>query len=200
MKEIDIRWQKLKSGDEKALGALYETYIDALYQYGIAFIYNEELVQDCIQDLFIHLWDKRENLNIPNDGKSYLIVSLRNRILNSIKKSKKTSLSNIDDNFMKDVEISIDEKIIAAEHTKEELAKLNKELSELSARQKEIIYLKFNKGLDYDQIAEILDINYQSARNLVHRTLMVLRKNMLILFLFYCLIYEYNKYSFWSYI
>jgi len=58
----------------------------------------------------------------------------------------------------------------------------------LSSRQQEILYLKFHSEMDYDQIIEIMGLNYQSARNLVTRALEALRKSMtsvlVLIFLF----------------
>jgi RNA polymerase sigma-70 factor (ECF subfamily) len=55
-------------------------------------------------------------------------------------------------------------------------------IGKLSSRQQEILYLKFYSEMDYDQIIEIMDLNYQSARNLVTRALDALRKSMISLF------------------
>jgi RNA polymerase sigma factor (sigma-70 family) len=56
------------------------------------------------------------------------------------------------------------------------VAFLNKLLNDLPGRQKEALYLRYHQGLTVDQIAEILDVNYQSANNLLHRALLHLRK------------------------
>jgi hypothetical protein len=45
------------------------------------------------------------------------------------------------------------------------------------------LYLKFHSEMDYDQIIEIMGLNYQSARNLVTRALEALRKSMIFIFL-----------------
>ena len=49
-------------------------------------------------------------------------------------------------------------------------------MTSLSPRQREIIYLKFYNNLDYDELAEILDINYQSVVNHIHKAMLKLRK------------------------
>jgi RNA polymerase sigma-70 factor (ECF subfamily) len=54
---------------------------------------------------------------------------------------------------------------------------------QLSGRQKEIIYLKFYNELEYDAICEIMEISYQSARNLMTRTLKAMKKIVGLLFI-----------------
>ena len=46
----------------------------------------------------------------------------------------------------------------------------------LPSRQQEILYLRFVRELDYVEIGEILGINYQSAKNLLSRSLAKIRK------------------------
>ena len=48
---------------------------------------------------------------------------------------------------------------------------------------KEVLYLKYFADMDYAQIGEIMDLNYQSARNLSHRALEALRQILLIAFI-----------------
>ena len=54
--------------------------------------------------------------------------------------------------------------------------KLEKAIKLLSSRQKEAIYLRFIRDLSYEEIGEVLGINYQSSKNLVSRTLIKLRE------------------------
>jgi RNA polymerase sigma factor (sigma-70 family) len=68
---------------------------------------------------------------------------------------------------------------------------LNHLINDLPSRQKEALYLRYTQELTVDQIADTLDINYQSANNLLHRALLSLRKEwkgnilfILVLFLF----------------
>src|SRR5690625_7520840 len=45
----------------------------------------------------------------------------------------------------------------------------------LPERQKEVLFLKYYNGMSYDEIEEILAINYQSIRNHIYRALQKLR-------------------------
>ncbi len=58
------------------------------------------------------------------------------------------------------------------EHTEIILRALNK----LPPRQKEIIYLKIYKGLNYEEISEVMSINYQVVRNLLCQALKTFKK------------------------
>ena len=62
-----------------------------------------------------------------------------------------------------------------------EQQKLDAALSRIIDRHREIIHMKYYQQLEYEEIAQIMDLNYQSARNLVNRALIALRKEMLLI-------------------
>ncbi|MCD8179056.1 MAG: sigma-70 region 4 domain-containing protein [Tannerellaceae bacterium] len=68
--------------------------------------------------------------------------------------------------------------MIDAEHNRTQTELIQKILSHLTPRQKEIIYYKFIQELEYDQICELMDLNYQSARNLLQRSLKKIKEHI----------------------
>jgi RNA polymerase sigma-70 factor (ECF subfamily) len=80
--------------------------------------------------------------------------------------------------------------LIHQQESDEKKQRVIKALEGLSHRQKEIIYLKYYQNLSYEEVSEIMNINYQVARNLLYQAIKSL-KNMLAgpleLFLFFLL-------------
>jgi RNA polymerase sigma factor (sigma-70 family) len=173
-------WDKFKGGDVQSLEQIYEENINNLYNYGKSICQNEALVADQIQDLFVYLWENKSNLSTPISVKGYLLKSLKNRIIDHYRKSNRFNISD-DLSNIKATTLSQEDEIIAFETTYSNQNKLKKAIEKLSTKQKEIIYLKYTKNLPYEEIADLLDINYQSVRNLVHRAMIELRKEMLLL-------------------
>ena len=175
------QWKSLKAGDINALEALYQQHVDTLYHYGMLLCHESDKVKDCIHDLFVYVWHFRDRLNIPDSSKAYLMVSLRRRIFD---KGTKMNSSTVDLDSVGDPGLLADsheEKWIHLEDESARQSQLEKALKNLSDRQREIIYMKYYQQLDYDEIGRIMEINYQSARNLVTRALTVLRKEMTII-------------------
>ena len=174
-------WESFKEGDINALQALYKYYVDLLYSYGMALCADSDRVKDCIHDLFISLWDSRKNFAMPNSGKAYLMVSLRRRIFDKGSKidSLTVDLDEMEENKVTDTDH--ESRWIESQETDSQNLKLVSALSRLSDRQREIIHMKYYQQLDYDEIGRIMDLNYQSARNLVNRALTALRKEMLLI-------------------
>lgn len=173
-------WNKLRSGDAKALETIYLTYFDELYRYGRNYTADLNTLEDCLQEMFVDLWNRRERLSETDAIKPYLLVTLKRRIFQAIKKSRKTSQLETNE-IQFDAELAIDQIIINKELHTEQSEALKKAYEHLSARQKEILYLKYYSDLAYDEISEIMDLNYQSARNLVSRALQKLSKHLLMI-------------------
>ncbi|MEO8240015.1 MAG: sigma-70 family RNA polymerase sigma factor [Flavobacterium sp.] len=169
-------WNKLKAGDEKSFSLLFEKYYGDLINYGNSFSPFAEKVQDCVQDVFADVWLYRESLQEPTVVKAYLLSSVRKRIARLYERDhifkKITTTDSIEFLF----DFSVEHELIDDEATAERVLYLNKLLNDLPGRQKEALFLRYNQGLTVEQIAEMLDVNYQSASNLLHRGLLTLRK------------------------
>ena len=100
--------------------------------------------------------------------------SLRNSIFNVFNKGNlhDTYISNINYEF----DLSVEEKLIETEDETSQKHTVAHLLNTLSPRQREIIYYRFFEGLDYSAICELIGLNYQSAYNLLQRSLSRLRE------------------------
>ena len=171
-------WEKLKHGDQEALKQIYNSQIENLLQYGQRFCRDRETVEDCLHDLFIYIWNNREGLSSTDSIQRYLMVALRRRVIQHLK-GQPGELS--DKNLSFRCDLSIEEKWIQEEQSEEVENSLQAAFTHLSDRQKEAIYLKYYQQMSYEAICEIMDLNYQSARNLIFNGLKALRQVMTIL-------------------
>jgi len=179
-----ILWNKLRLGDEEAFSSLFERYYSTLVNYGKTLMTGEDRVKDCVQDVFVDIWSYRYKLNEAIVVKAYLLSSLRKRIARLHNREHIFSnIKNIDSSdFLFD--FSIEDRLIADETTAKKVEQLNKSINQLSDRQKEAIYLRYHHGLTVDQVADVLNLNYQSTKNLLHRAILKLRKDFPISALF----------------
>jgi RNA polymerase sigma-70 factor (ECF subfamily) len=172
-----LLWQALKNGQKSALESIYNREADVLYNYGLRLTADTSLILDCIQDLFIEIWNKRESIGMTDNIRPYLITSIRRKIIHTIKKKGKTSGEVIEDlDFRTDD--SIESEIIQEETTSENKKRLNQAMSSLSSRQREAIYHKFFNERSYEEICIIMDINYQSVRNLISQGMKKMKEFM----------------------
>lgn len=168
-------WKRFLDGDESVLSDIYNDQYARLYAYGIKFVTDKELVKDCIQDLFVKIFCNRKQLKETKNLNTYLIRALKNKLYDAL--SAHVEMYDIDDIYF---DLSADDAFLSLySETDEELAqkqKLKSALEQLSSRQREAIYLKFIQNIDYGELGDLLDINYQSAKNLVSRAIIKLRE------------------------
>ncbi len=175
---MQISWDKLKNSDEQEWKNLFRKHAEFLYAYGMKFAHNEDLVKDIIQELFITIYEKRNTLSEPASMRAYLCMSLRNRLINEFKKEQAVSLEESDYSFT----LYIDDD--NADEEEKQYKKIQNLLNKLTSRQREVVYLKYFKGLSNEEIALTLGINKQSVANLLSEAIRQMKKDAsFILFL-----------------
>jgi RNA polymerase sigma factor (sigma-70 family) len=120
----DVLLQRLQNGDEKALGALMKLFYAPMYNYACRFSQDEQLVKDCIQEVFISLWQRRDSATAISSPKYYLLRAVKNKIVKAIGKNAKTINSGSLDNYDFKVEFSTEYMLIEKQVSAENAARL----------------------------------------------------------------------------
>jgi RNA polymerase sigma factor (sigma-70 family) len=167
--------KRLQQGDQAALASLMRIYYDNLYHYASRFTRDHGLIKDCIQEVFISLWQRRETVGTIISPRNYLLRAIKNKTLKALHKNVNEAGSSGIEEYEFLYEFSIETITLDKQIAEEKSEKLRKTLGQLSKRQKEIIYLKYYQHLDHGQIAEIMNITRQSVYNLLHEAIQKLR-------------------------
>ncbi|MFL9485117.1 RNA polymerase sigma factor [Chitinophagaceae bacterium LWZ2-11] len=172
----DIRlWELCRAGDKEAFEQLFKFYYRFLYHYGLKHTSNQVLLEDCVQELFVELWEKAPATEIQS-FRAYLFQSFRFRLYRQIQKSdqyNKVKEAGDDGSLFTG---SVETLIIKKEEGDERAKQLQTAISQLSKRQQEIIYLRFYNDLEYEEICAIMQISYQVSRNLLYQAIKALKK------------------------
>jgi len=169
---MQISWKKLKDCDEQEWKNLFRQHAEFLYAYGMKFARDEDLVKDTIQELFITIYEKRNSLSEPEYMRAYLCSGLRNRLINALKKDLMISIDDVDYSFT----LYIDDE--SADEEEKQYKKIQDLLNKLTNRQREVVYLKYFKGLSNEEIAYTLGINKQSVANLLSEAIRQMKKDI----------------------
>ncbi|RIH64896.1 sigma-70 family RNA polymerase sigma factor [Mariniphaga sediminis] len=177
MEQIELSyWVRFKRGDQEALGIIFQTYFNEMYYYGMKIIPMPDLVKDVIQEMFVHLWERRKQIGEVTKVKPYLLVTLRNELIH---RTKNNRFSEMEKALKTEAfTLGAEDFIIGEENSKELNKRLVDSLNQLSERQREVIMLRFFHNFGFDELAEILDMNVQSVRNLLFRALEKIRKDL----------------------
>lgn len=169
-------WDAFRHGEQGALELIYRQYSLVLYRYGYRFVNNSAILEDILQDFFIYLIDHRFNLGKTTSVRFYLVKSFRRFLFRKLKISLRQKETLLSDNLNFNLEFSAGFISDEQEDSKEKRKKLRDAFGQLTRQQREAIYLRFYVGLDYQEIAEIMEIKYQSSRTLVYLALKSLRE------------------------
>ena len=183
----EIIWGQFKSGDTSAFEWIFDHYFPQLFSYAHTISNDTELNEEEIQDLFVHLWEKREKLGNTDSIKLYLFKAIRRKLIKAINRQKSLSFTDYTNNKSLKID-SYETDLIKSEAISLKKQSISREIDNLSQRQREAIYLKYYQNKSNQEIAEILSITIESTYKLVHYALKSLKFNLekisLLLFLF----------------
>jgi RNA polymerase sigma factor (sigma-70 family) len=177
-----LLWSRFKTGDRNAFATLYQRHAIPLIAYGIKLCPDRDHLKDQIQELFVELWNSRNNLADTDSVKFYLFKALRYKLIRLEKRQEAKMhavrlAADISGDLMED---SAETAMMNRETHESHMALLRRAIKGLTRREQEVIQLRFYQGFSNDQIAELMSMNYQSASNLLYRALCRLKDTIKI--------------------
>lgn len=170
-----LMWRRFLKGDNQVLSLIFLQHYNAIFDYGCRFTVDKGLVKDCIQEVFCTLIQTRKHLSETDNVRLYLLTSLKRRIIRVLKNSNNPSHLLTEEDYPFDLHWSENMNDQLLELDEEKRLLLSEAMQSLTERQKEAIHLRFNRGLGYEEISVLLNVNYQSSRALIHRAIDKLR-------------------------
>ncbi|HTN08003.1 RNA polymerase sigma-70 factor [Agriterribacter sp.] len=167
--------QSLKSGDQSAFNALYELYAASLTGYAASRVASLEEARDIIHDLFVYIWDERENIAITTSFKSFLFAAVRYRIIDHIRKNiTRREYAEMTQRLTNDFINNAEDELTAKNLNQTiELA-----VNNLPLRTKEIYRLSRHHQLAVKEIACQLHLSEQTVKNQLTTALSYLRASL----------------------
>ena len=166
----DPLWESFKAGNYAAFEKIFRVHYSFLLNYGLRFNPDDDEVKDCIQILFLNIWERKEYLGISDSIRNYLMASLRRLILKRLKmNSVFVELTHEDPEFQ--IELSPESQMIYDQTVTENRNMLNGAIQSLPDRQKEALYLKFYNDHSFADIAVIMNISTRAVYKLIYKAL-----------------------------
>jgi RNA polymerase sigma factor (sigma-70 family) len=176
----DAIWKLFREGQESAFDSIYNAYFPKLFNYGVRISQDRDLVKDCIQNLFVEIWQKKERLGEVKSVKYYLYKSLRRKLVKELMNQQKyRTEQDVEENYTFEVTFSHEFLLISNQINKENVDRLLNAFQFLTQRQKEAVFLRFYENMEYEQIAVILSLKeVKYARTLIYRAIDVLKSSI----------------------
>ncbi|GGH28562.1 sigma-70 family RNA polymerase sigma factor [Sphingobacterium alkalisoli] len=175
---------RMAAGDSLAFDAIYTRYWEHAFSAAYKRLKDLELARDIVQDIFLQLWLRREELIIDNLG-AYLYIAVRNRVFKCMDRAQRfTPLPELFDQLFAARDQS-DAEIIR----KEFLLYYEALVATLSPSQQEIFRMRYHDDLSTLEIADRLSITRKTVQNQLGKSVAQLRQSLGMLILIYLLKY-----------
>lgn len=169
-------WYCCQQDDIRAYSELFDRYAKSLYRQAIAYVHNEMDAEELVMDLMLNLWEKRGHLkaHAGNNVKAYLMLSMRNRIINHLQK-------NIPD--MSSIDLLEEDRLVDSRQadygiiSRDMEAIYESEVDKLSPQRQKVFRLSREKNLSYAEIAAELNLSVNTVENYMVSALNTLREN-----------------------
>ena len=168
---------------------LFHSHFKMLVNFANTFLYDEDNAKEIVQDVFIRLWQKKDEMDTQKSVKSYLFTSVRNRSLNYIRDHKKFQNEYLDIEQALDNEFAIE---IAEDNNLEE--KIEAALQKLPPKCRKIFEMSRFEEKKYRVIAEELEISQKTVEAQMSKALKILRLELKDFMVLFILIYGFGKY------
>lgn len=163
-------WLAYRNGDNEALGVIAERYYGALRRYGMKFLVGESVVQDCIQDLFLDLWQNRERISQTPSVKYYLFKAIRHSILAHMRYQQRfTKEESMDWDTSLPENFNAESLLIEQETLNGLVTRMHAQMEALPKREREALFLRYYENMSVADISGVMGVNRQSVSNFLQK-------------------------------
>ena len=155
-----------RAGDMDAFRKIYESFCEPLYRFAFSYLKDSFEAEEIVQDVFLKVWEKREEVDEQKSFKSYLYRITVNKVFNELK-------HRVVKQKYEQHAIGFDHHTGETPESAIQFQELNKKieilLNLLPEQQRNIFILSRWKGLSNAEIAESLNLSIRTVENQIYR-------------------------------
>lgn len=167
-----LLFEQIKNGDRKAFEAVFRAWYPFLCNYATQLLKEPSAAEEIVQELFVNLWEKKEDINIDTSLKSYLFRAVKNRCLNYVRHSK------IKEEYFRIMQSEQNNYSEDYDSQAELMQKIEESIASLPEKRKEIFRLSRQEGLKYREIANRLNLSIKTVETQMGLAIKSLRENL----------------------
>jgi len=167
-------FERINKSDEKAFEIIFHQYYGILCSFATKLIHDDVAAEEIVQEFYVKLWEKREQISIETSVKNYFFRSVKNLCLNFIQHNKtkiahaQKLLSEVENNFSDD-----------NNYPEPDLyEKIEESINSLPEKRREIFRLSRQDGLKYHEIAQKLNISIKTVETQMSLAIKTLRDKL----------------------
>lgn len=169
-----ILLNEIKNHNKEVFEALFNEYYPVLVKYAEGFVFNRQVCEDIVQNLFVYFWDNVEQLTNESSLKAYLFRSVKNRCLNYLR-----DLQVLDKRKLLFLEAMLNCKKSEDWLDPELTNKIKNAIDTLPNQMAVVFRLKYIQGFKLKEISESLNVSENTVKTQLSRAKSKLRKKLL---------------------
>lgn len=160
--DIQLLWRRIcEEDDVSAFETLHSMYYSALCNFTFSYLKERESCEEVVSDVFVALWQKRNELRDVRNIRSYLYTCSKNLSIDLIRKN---AIRIQPDSNCYEIEIpDSDDNLLSPMEMKEFRTQMNDAIEKLPPQCKLIFKMLVNDQLAYKEIAEILNLSRKTV-------------------------------------
>lgn len=168
----DVLIDRFKAGDQSAFEMIFRFYYPGLVLFAAQFVMREEDAEEIVQDFFVRVWQRRDQVNQTGTLKPYFFTSVKNSSLNFLyqQKHKEKLIQEIakiaENNLLYQPDIFVISDLQEA---------IRKAVGSLPPKCREVFILSRVNGLKNEDIANKLNLSKRTVETHVSNALKHLR-------------------------
>lgn len=168
--------ERLRNDDRQALELLFKTHYAPLCRFAKNILKDKDQAEDMVQEVFLKIWDKRNELKVSSSLKAYLFMAVKNHCLNTLKLNERKNW--LDEDMENDTLLSNNE-VESKLNAKQLNEKIQQAIELLPEKCKLTFQLSRHEEMSYKEIAELMNVSVKTVENQMCKALSFLRKNIL---------------------
>lgn len=163
-------------GYEKAFSLLFERYRDRLYSYLVKITKSKESSEEIVLDVFLKIWTARAALHEINNFEAFLFRVAHNRAIDFLRQVQRHQHEQVAIwDAMQHLKASMTDELLLKADTEKIIQVAVKQLS---PQRQEVFRLSREEYLNYDEIAERMQLSKLTVRNHLSAALQFIRTNL----------------------
>ncbi|MBN1107822.1 MAG: RNA polymerase sigma-70 factor [Bacteroidales bacterium] len=167
--------RRIRKGDRKQFESLFRSSYISLVKYAKTFVKDHDTAEEIVQDLFVRLWNDRQNLKIKSSLNGYLFRAVHNRCLRHLEHNRVKERYERDMTGKQSVEYGTPEEILKFNELQLRITGI---LEKLPERCVQIFCMNRFEGLKYHEIAGRLEISVKTVETDMGKALKEFRKEL----------------------
>lgn len=185
----------MRGGDKAAFGVLFDRYYDLLHTFARHIIKDSSVAEDIIQNVFVKMWMRKEQVNPELSVRNYLLVATRNELFDYMRLRYNMLRSDINDAMLNVADGDTD--IYDYVDVRERVGFIDSVMRSMPDKRREIFAMRYDRNMTNAEIARALNLSIRTVEKHVDLAIKQIRKTISVVTLFFCAVLLKTRRNLW---